>query len=792
MKNHYYIIKRYIIFLIVAMFACSQTHADWKRVLNINGDYIESYLLEVVFLESDLSYGWCCGYDGVVLYTTDGGENWVGTTVYTDGLKRQNAGQLESIRFVNKDVGYTSGTSGIYKSTDGGKNWNNITPEKGTAYWGNYFVDENTGVVIGGNCFTGLQRFFRTEDGGKTWSEFRTVIKNTALTDLILYSADGLGYAASSGLIWITEDGGKTWDTYSLTGNNDWQEELAINGNSILVPVSGNCEGGFGGGVRMSVNMGKKWKRTDLGEQMYGSFLINEQKGYVCGMNKSVYYTIDGGDNWILDVCGIDDTASLDDIYFTDDTTGWVVGSGIYKTHVYDMLHPEIASENPVYICEGETIKLKTRHEYERFLWSNGSSSPEIIVSDSGTYNVIVANTDCDSAESESIKVLFHPKPEIEFRGDTNFCDGESAYIEVDDIFDGYIWKRDSSVIDEGKNEFSYDEGGNYTLSVVDSNGCQWDYYFTFTKRPNPELELEIDGTLEFCIGDTTILSAGEGFSSYRWLEDSTGTLIAEGPYEIKVSSTGYYYATVTNEYGCVGNSDTIYINVKKDTNALALEVEGDKLDFGKVSLSERLCLPVKITNILKRPHTINNIFVYRNIEFSIPQSQFPITIPPKGSISVEVCFYPYDLLNEYDTLLIDDNCWGRQLPLEGIGLENIYDGESRCKEPFKISTTGFWGLKFLAGDIPYPNPSSGKVKLSYFISSPDNKDIFTSCEMYNIFGEKVLSGIKKKFSETEEKDTFFEKGEYVFDATNIPNGAYIIHLKSSFKSEYYPLIIRK
>lgn len=119
-----------------------------------------------MFLPANPQYGWACGFGGYVLRTTDGGATWEGTTI-------PNADQLESIIFVNERVGYCSGTNngnpnrgGIYKSTDGGRSWREITPVitingvlQRAPVWGCYFLDENTGMVVGGGCEGWAQLF---------------------------------------------------------------------------------------------------------------------------------------------------------------------------------------------------------------------------------------------------------------------------------------------------------------------------------------------------------------------------------------------------------------------------------------------------------------------------------------------------------------------------------------------------------------------------------------------------------------------------------------------------------
>ncbi len=306
--------------------------SGWIKVTNIPSTYSSCYWLEMYFLPSDPNYGWVCGFEGAVLRTTDGGNSWRGTTILNSSSNDQGK-QLESIQFISKDVGYTSGPYGIYKSTDGGATWKSVSNIKFTSIWGISFTDENNGVAVGEGC-SGLQRFFRTTNGGNNWYYSQSNIEASGMSDVILYDSKGIGYAVSSGYIWNTSDGGYNWSVMSQSGDNDWQEDLAISGNSILVPFAGEC-GGYNiekSGLRMTTDFGKTWKETSVPYSMFGCFLLDEKHGWAAGYNGSVYYTSDGGQGWVLDNNGVDSAMDMDDIFFINDTTGWLVGNkGIYR-----------------------------------------------------------------------------------------------------------------------------------------------------------------------------------------------------------------------------------------------------------------------------------------------------------------------------------------------------------------------------------------------------------------------------------------------------------------------------
>lgn len=403
----------------------------WEKVTNIPIPYNSGYYLDIFFLPENPNYGWACGFNGYVIRTTNYGQTWQGTVV------PDPAYHLESIHFVNPNVGYVSGVEGIWKSTNGGASFFDVTPKDSAirGFWGTYFLNENLGVVVGGGC-DGMQRFYKTTDGGQTWTLFKTNIPNTGLTDLILYP-NGLGYAVSSGYLWQSTDFGSTWNIFKGTGASVWQEEISIYGNSIVLPYAGStCSGGGNtGGVSFSTDFGNTWKNFQIGQSMFGACLVSETSAWACGYGKSVYYTSNAGNTWVLRNCGIGE-GDLDDITFLSETEGWVCGQGIYK------LKPTTFATSKENIDFGElcypdiridSLKVVNSSFYMADLQVQLMNNPE------GVFTIVSPkmNSQINSCDSLGIVIRFAPKSKTTYNGKLSInlisADGKTTlYKEID------------------------------------------------------------------------------------------------------------------------------------------------------------------------------------------------------------------------------------------------------------------------------------------------------------------------------------------------------------------------
>ena len=311
-KNHGYIVGEYDVFL-----STTDGGNTWQQDTAASNGYSVSF--------TDSLTGWSTG-DGYILGTTDGGKNWA----------RSNSGQITGevlfkVRFTDKNNGWFIGGEGIiYRTTDGGSSWISQR-EKIYSFNSIYFVDENTGWAVGDSGI-----ILHTSDGGNNWIK---QIQNDSLVLSSVYAIDennaftvgslikGPSIADRSGIILKTTNNGQTWaeQTFdSLYGFNS----ITFVKDSIGWVVAGL-------GLLQTTNKGATWYKIPIDSNLptYNLQFINKQCGWGTKYNdRYILKTINGGWNWEAKL--VDPDISISSFHFFNEDIGWVIGGSNSKDKI--------------------------------------------------------------------------------------------------------------------------------------------------------------------------------------------------------------------------------------------------------------------------------------------------------------------------------------------------------------------------------------------------------------------------------------------------------------------------
>lgn len=784
--------KKFSILILILLFASlissyGQWFPEWKEInypLGYEPRSNADAYLDVFYLKSNPKLVWVCGYNARVLFSKDGGNTWEGRTLNRDNL------QFESITFVTEKIGFVSGSNKIYRTIDGGDTWEDITPpyfaNRSNVYWGNYFYDKENGILLGGHC--DMQEFFTTSNGGDTWNYLRANVSESKLADALLLPDRNLYIAVGSGYIWESPNGRNNWRATKRTqrDSSDWQEELSINGNTILLPYSKGCQGTTSnlGGIRISTDMGNTWNDFYTGNAMFGTWLNSPTTGWAVGFNKSIYFTCDAGRNWKLLNCGVEN-ADLDDIMFVDDTTGIVVGSKIYKLTNAVTKDVKIIADT-IYLCPNESRQSKLDSISRiRTISYCGFATEQTGTTEGEYFSYKQSSNSCKIEEIR--KTVFLSKPAYDYNillipQKQYYCEGDTVDIRIFGPYREIKW-----AVGDTTRAIKVSKSGTYRVTLKSPDNCTYVKEITLDFKPLPKVNLS-QSSKDNCVNFPIILTNNTNIKGEWKMLGSTDILSTSNT--LSVTKSGSYFMELENEYGCKNNSDTVQVNFRLDTNVFAFSNgfanEKNILNFDTILNTEEECRSLKIYNQTYRPTILDGIFLSRNVSFTSPKSQFPLLLNPKDSIEVKICFNPNKLGMDYDTIRLEDNCSPHSIYLKAMTKGAKFNGEGKCQVP--------WSLEVINLN---KNPF---VRYSNLNSNPTNQiaefKVMTDCEkeieidMFNNLGEN--QDIKDIVNVIIEESNTVKTYTFTLDLSTFKVDTYYVKVKSCIESYFLPLLLIK
>nr|CAI78899.1 hypothetical protein fc143 [uncultured bacterium] len=226
---------------------------------------------------------------------------------------------------------------------------------------------------------------------------------------------------------------------------------------------------------------------------------------------------------------------------------------------------PSITATPGTTVCEGTPVTLDAGAGYSSYFWlPAGQTTQTIDVTTGGVYSVIVTNANgCHGSDEIGITVNPNPTPTITATPGTNVCEGTTVALDAGPGYASYLW----SPAGQTTQTIDVITGGTYSVTVMDTNGCDGSDDIVITVNPNPTPTVMATPGTTVCEEETVTLDAGPGYASYLWSPGGQTTQT------IEVTAGGTYSVTVTDANGCQGSDDiviTVNPNPTTPTNAAA------------------------------------------------------------------------------------------------------------------------------------------------------------------------------------------------------------------------------
>ncbi|MBS4036468.1 MAG: T9SS type A sorting domain-containing protein [Ignavibacterium sp.] len=303
---------KYLSIIIISFLLTFKVIAQWINQNQVTNEKLNT----IVFVDS--LYGWIGGSNGIIISTTDGGNNW---TINTDTSR----GLITSLNFINRSKGWAVTSYGkILKTTDGGFHWSQQYFIN-TFLFDVIFINEIIGYIVASPIdITQPETIYKTTNGGDDWSPIIISDLQTATSAKFIDENKGYVIGGFPAKIFETNDGGNNWFLLKCDSLLDWFSATDFKdfNNGLL--------GGFEwGSLYQTTNGGQYWSEIPLYVRNYRSIIYRENKIWILVEGDSpryILHSFDNGAAWFPQIRSVIGEGLLD-VYFINDTLGWAVGN---------------------------------------------------------------------------------------------------------------------------------------------------------------------------------------------------------------------------------------------------------------------------------------------------------------------------------------------------------------------------------------------------------------------------------------------------------------------------------
>ncbi|MEJ2617948.1 MAG: YCF48-related protein [Ignavibacteriaceae bacterium] len=277
--------KKFILTIALLILMLSRLNAQWE-ILN---EGFKGTIYTIDFVNENT--GWLAGYIGNLLKTTDGGENWI-------SIEIEESWNINQIDFINDSTGWGVGWANysnnciVLKTEDGGYNWA-VKRSIPDSYLNLIcVVDEN-------NIYTAGDRIYKTTDGGNKWTDISPNIQGENYNSIsfrnpeigvVVGNNNETGY---KGMILITTNGGSNWEQKIVNEFSEITDLQFINDTAGYFIA----KSGLNDLLCKTDNMFESWI-IQLSNRINSYHFLDSSVAYAVVRDSLIMKSTDGGVSW--------------------------------------------------------------------------------------------------------------------------------------------------------------------------------------------------------------------------------------------------------------------------------------------------------------------------------------------------------------------------------------------------------------------------------------------------------------------------------------------------------------
>jgi hypothetical protein len=352
----------------------------------------------------------------------------------------------------------------------------------------------------------------------------------------------------------------RKWGTYINGGNNDEVRAVTFkdstlwllgitNGNSLVVDSTALQYNNNGGFDNIIINL------SDTGGLIWSTYFGSNSDEFGSDIkintNKKVLISGHTGSNTNIATLNAHQTNYGGNLY-----------DGFWSIFCKPVEPTLLSQLGSITICEGDSVTVNSIYSFENYLWSSGDTTSALAIKQSGDYTLKTKDLNNCPGRSDTLSVTVVPSSDLSLQqSNGTICHEDSVLLSVNSSYSSYLWSSG-----ETTPTIYVSDNQDYSLSVVNSFGCQYLSDTLTLSNSQYEYPIQIVGDTVICSGGESILYTNNGLSSLTWNTLETTSSIA-------VNSTGNHWFSGLDTNSCPVVSDTVLITqVNNPTPSVVLD----------------------------------------------------------------------------------------------------------------------------------------------------------------------------------------------------------------------------